>query len=169
MRATLPDIPEEPFFAHFSCVTLRPMRLRLVALFLSLSACYRYTPISAVPNGGATDVRVRLTDAGSVALAPWIGSQVETLDGSVVTTADTTVVFAVSETQARNGTSTSWRGERVNIPRTAVAGFERRSLDKRKSWLIAGLTAAAVVVAQTSFNLIGSDSKKGAGPGPRPQ
>src|SRR6185436_15290573 len=52
-----------------------------VLLLVATSACYRYTPITAEPENVGAEVRLRLTDAGSVQLAPMIGSQVESIDG----------------------------------------------------------------------------------------
>jgi hypothetical protein len=142
------------------------MRLtRSVAIALAaaqgLSACYRYTPILATPADAGTDVRLQLTDQGSLALGPAIGPQVETMDGRLVSIGDTSFVLSVQQTENRAGLETSWRGERVTVPRSSVARVERRELAKGRSWAVGGLAVAAVVAIGRAVNLAGSGGSRG--------
>jgi hypothetical protein len=119
--------------------------------------CYRYAPIDAqVPPTLGTEVRVRLTDAGSVSLAPLIGNRIELVDGRLVSVADTSLTLSVTATTGRVGDETPWRGEEVAIPRTMVSGLEQRTLDRGKSYLVGGITAGVVAMAAVGFSIAGS-------------
>ena len=119
-------------------------------------ACYRYSPIDSSPSTmvGA-DMRVRLTDAGAVTLAPLVGNRVELVDGRLASVADTSLTLSVTGTTDRLGNETPWRGEEVVIPRTLVAGVELRTLDRGKSYLVGGITAGLVAVVGIGFSMNG--------------
>jgi hypothetical protein len=137
---------------------------RLAALFLCCTACYRYAPIQGVATDAGQQVRVQLTDKGSVDLAPMIGPTILTLDGTLTSARDTMITLAVTTAIARNGVETSWRGERVDIPRSAVNGVRLRTLDKRRSWIVAAGSVGAAVAMGVAFNLLGG-SFGGKNPG----
>ena len=119
--------------------------------------CYRYAPIdSQAPPTLGTEVRVRLTDAGAVSLAPLIGNRIELVDGRLVSVADTALTLSVTATTGRLGEETPWRGEEVAIPRTMVSGLERRTVDRGKSYLVGGITAGVVAMAAIGFSIAGS-------------
>ena len=131
------------------------------------TGCYRYTPIDpqATPALG-TEVRARLTDAGSVSLGPLIGNRIELVDGRLSAVADTAVTLAVTGTTDRLGAETSWRGEQVVFPRAMLTDLERRTLDRGKSWLAGGIAAGIVAVVAIAFSLTGGGGgDKGASPG----
>ena len=118
--------------------------------------CYRYTPIDTPAQSAlGTEVRVRLTDAGAVSLAPLVGNRVELIDGRLVSVADTGLTLSVTGTTDRLGNETPWRGEQVAIPHTMSAGLERRSLDRGKSYLVGGIAAGMVVVVGVGFTVAG--------------
>jgi hypothetical protein len=129
--------------------------------------CYRYAPIDAqAPPALGTEVRVRLTDAGSVSLAPLIGNRIEIVDGRLVSVADTSLTLSVTATTGRVGDETPWRGEEVAIPRAMVSGLERRTVDRGKSYLVGGITAGVVAMAAVGFSLAGgSGGSKGGSSG----
>jgi hypothetical protein len=111
-------------------------------------------------------VRVRLTDAGSVSLAPLIGNRIEIVDGRLVSVADTSLTLSVTATTGRVGDETPWRGEEVAIPRAMVSGLERRTVDRGKSYLVGGITAGVVAMAAVGFSLAGgSGGSKGGSSG----
>ena len=119
--------------------------------------CYRYTPVDAqAPSALGTEVRVRLTDAGAVSLAPLVGNRVELIDGRLVSVADTSLTLSVTGTTDRLGNETPWRGEQVAIPRAMFDGLERRTLDRGKSYLVGGIAAGMVVVVGVGFTVAGS-------------
>jgi hypothetical protein len=117
-----------------------------------LAGCYTY----AVPQGalrGGTRIRVGLTDAGSGALASYLGPGVESVEGTYLPDSDSTsVIVAVATTTRGNGVQSYWTGERVSIPRTVVASIRERRLSvSRTSLTTAGVLAAAVALG-TAFS-----------------
>ena len=142
----------------------------IVALSTVGAGCYRYAPIDtpAQPSLGA-DVRVLLTDAGALALAPLIGNRIALVDGRLVEIADTVVTVSVTGTTDRLGNETPWRGEQVAIPRPMVDGFQRRTLDRRKSYVVGGIAAGLVAVAGIGFSMAGDGGGGRAGQGGTPK
>lgn len=137
---------------------------RTAAFILLCSACYRYSPIQGVATDAGQAVRVHLTDKGSVDLAPLIGPTILTLDGTIDVARDTIVSLSVTNAIARNGIETPWRGEKVDIPRSAINSVRLRSLDKRRSWLAAASGVGAAVAMGAAWNLLGG-SFGGKNPG----
>ena len=136
-------------------VRVRWVRIAVAAATIVGNACYRYTPIDSPTPGTGMPVRVRLTDEGAVRLGPLVGNRVEYVDGTIVASADTALTLSVTGTTDRLGTEVSWRGERVALPRPAIAGFERRTLDKRRSYLAGGIAAGIVAAVGIGFNISG--------------
>ena len=153
---------------------IRAVRVAAIVVCSTLTTaslgCYRYTPIEsqAQPSLGA-DVRVLLTDAGAVALAPLIGNRVALVDGRLVAAADTSLTISVTGTTDRLGNETPWRGEQVAIPRPMVDGFQRRTLDRGKSYVVGGLTAGVVAAVAVGFTIAGNGSGGQPGLGGTPK
>ncbi len=118
------------------------------ALVLS-GACYRYTPTpNAAPVSGDV-VRFDLTTAGIGRMSSVLGRDAVAVEGSILAVDDTSYVMSVSGTRQReNQSKLSWAGERVVIPRSAVQSMERRSLDRKKTWLVAGLVVLGAIAAK---------------------
>jgi hypothetical protein len=131
------------------------MRMMLVAIGTSSAACYRYVPIDAPTPAAGAEVRARLTDEGAVRLGPLVGNRVEYVDGTVISVADTALTLSVTGTTDRLGTEVSWRGEQVVFPRQTIAGFERRTFDKRRSYMAGGIAAGIVAAVGIGFNISG--------------
>ena len=127
----------------------------LVTVLTTTAACYRYAPVNGLAPDRGTEVRVRLTDGGAVALAPLIGNRVETVDGRISDAGDTSLVVAVRMTTDRTGTELPWTGEPVTIPRSAVAGVETRTFDRRRTLLVSLGAIGAVVLAGLAFDIAG--------------
>ena len=130
----------------------------MAASAITSGACYRYTPLDSSSPALGTEVRVRLTDAGAVTLAPLVGNRIETVDGLVASVADTAVTLSVTGTIDRLGSEVPWKGEHVVFPRTTVASLERRSIDKGKSYLVGGIAAGLVAAVGIGFSISGSGS-----------
>lgn len=149
-------------------MTKRVVSIKLVCVSVAAATfigngCYRYTPIDSPMAGTGMPVRVRLTDEGAVKLGPLVGNRVEFVDGTIVAAADTAFTLSVTGTTDRVGTEVSWRGERVALPRPAIAGFERRTLDKRRSYLAGGIAAGIVAAVGIGFNISGGGGSPATG------
>jgi hypothetical protein len=130
----------------------------MAASAIASGACYRYTPIDSTSPALGSEVRVRLTDAGALALAPLVGNRIELVDGRISSVADTSVTLSVTGTTDRLGSEVPWKGEQVVFPRSTFASLERRSLDKGKSYLVGGIAAGLVAAVGIGFTVSGNGS-----------
>ena len=125
-----------------------------------LGACYRYTPTNDAPLAGA-DVRLHLSEAGATSVAPVIGAGMTSVSGRLVTVSDSDLVVVVSETAGAER-RLAWAGERITLPRSAVASVERRSLDRSRT---IGVGAAGVGAAAAIALLVNAIGSRGDGDG----
>jgi hypothetical protein len=131
-----------------------------------VAGCYRYAPITAAQPALGTEVRVQLTDAGAVSLGPVVGNRIELVDGRVVSVADSGLTLSVSGTTDRLGIETTWKGENVTVPSSAVASLTRRTLDRNRSYVAGGIAAGLVAIAGVAFNIAGDGGgSRSGGPG----
>ncbi|HWP02822.1 MAG TPA: hypothetical protein VNL96_05160 [Gemmatimonadaceae bacterium] len=124
----------------------------LLAALLAASGCYRYVPVALAPEAGK-EVRVELSDEGTMRLAPYLGVRVEAVEGRLVEARDTSLVIAIQATQSRGGARSGWSGERFEIPRWAAARILRRELDRGRTWLASGLGIVGVIALGEAFGL----------------
>jgi hypothetical protein len=124
-----------------------------VLLLLSVAGCYRLTPVEGgVPERGL-EVRLSLSDEGSVRMSPLIGPRIAAIDGRVLETGDTAFVLAVSAVVGQGGRSMSWSNERLTVPRTAVPSVQTRTLDRKKTWIAAALGVVGAIALGEAFGL----------------
>lgn len=124
--------------------------------FLLLGACYRYTPTTDAAAAGS-DVRIHLTAAGAAGLTPVLGAGTTSVTGRVVSVTDSDVILLVSET-GRGESRVSWGGERITLPRSALASAELRSLDRGRTIGVAAIGVGAAGVIALVVNAISSRS-----------
>ena len=114
-------------------------------------ACQTY---SAVPYTGVrpgNNVRVTVTNAGSLAVMPIVGRDVQSVEGRVESV-DTSGVTMLVESVNR-GTDIMERVDTssVRLATSQISSAELRRIDKPKTFLVVGLiTAAALLIAQGS-------------------
>jgi hypothetical protein len=129
-------------------------RLAVAAcLSIMLSGCYSLTPIEGAAPPAGTDVRLGLTDEGSVRLAPLIGPRIGAIDGRAMESNDTSYVLAVQGVVGQGGRAMTWSMERLAVPRSAVASVRSRTLNRGRTWLVAGLGVAGVFALGQAFGL----------------
>ena len=129
--------------------------MRRLAVFWAvvLVGCYSYTPMtSPVPDVGSS-IRIDLTDAGSVQLAPTIGQRVESIDGQSVVSSDTAVAVQVMATISQTGIVAHWNKERVDVPRSAISRIRGRQLDVKRSVFTGALAVAGALLIGKAFGL----------------
>jgi len=127
--------------------------LIFVSLFLFASGCYRFTPIEGGTPARGQEVRLSLSDEGSVRLAPMIGPRIEAIDGRIMEVSDTALVVGVEAVVAQGGRSMNWNMERLTVPRASVSSIRTRTLDRRKSWIVAGLGVVGAIALGEVFGL----------------
>lgn len=126
--------------------------LALVTL-TGASACYRLTPIEGTTPEPGSDVRLSLSDEGSVRLAPLIGPRISAIDGRALESSDSAVVLAVQAVVAQGGRSMAWSQERLSVPRSAVTAYRTRMLDRKRTWIVAGLTVVGAIALGEAFGI----------------
>ena len=145
------------------------MRRVTAAALVLLSACYNYTPVEGGASAVGREVVLELSERGSIDLAPRLGAQLRSVSGRISGFTDDAYLVAVTQTTSRAGVETLWRGESAVVPRADVVSVGDRRLDKRRSWIVVGLTALGVALAGEAFGVnTGLDGLfPGGGRGPR--
>ncbi|MGH7676674.1 MAG: hypothetical protein ACREMV_15525 [Gemmatimonadales bacterium] len=138
-----------------------------VVAALVLAGCYRYVPLAApTPEPGAR-VQLELTDAGSAALAASVGPRVTLIEGELLAVHAETLDLGVVAVRFYDGQENYWKGERVAIPRGAIASSRQRRLSAPRTLLFAGAIVAAAASVGTATGALGGGSGGGGKPPPR--
>ena len=74
-----------------------------------------------------------------------------TMDGTLVRADGDQLILRVSVVDQTVGIMTRSLGQDLTIPAGRIARLEQRELDRRRTWLTAGVGAAAVAAILTSF------------------
>ena len=110
-------------------------------------ACHSYVPIGAADVTPSREVRLDLTDAGSVAVGPAVGPSAVAIDGRVTQSDDSVLVVTVSRLTRRSGAEETWSGEAVRVPRAGVSAVTVEQLSRgRTGLMVGGLVALGVVI-----------------------
>lgn len=128
-------------------------RRGLAALTLSafLTACYTERPVTAPAPAPAMRIVAQVTDTGAVALGGTIGPGAIEIEGLVSEADASAWKLHVVRVAQRNGTSTRWNRELVTFPRYALTNAREKRLDKRRSWMLAGVITAVIVAGTLLF------------------
>lgn len=124
-----------------------------ILVILGATSCYRLTPVEGGVPARGLDVRLSLTDEGSVRMAPLIGPRIAAIEGRVLETVDTAFVLAVSAVVGQGGRSMAWSNERLSVPRAAVSSVRTRTLDRKKTWIVAIVGVVCAIAIGDVFGL----------------
>jgi len=134
-----------------------------------LAACYRYAPIDLGAIRPGTEVRARVNATTAEQLEPLLGAASgRLLSGTLISVAaDTLVVEVPAVLQAEVGSSIQTLHQRVSIPRSGLLEMESRTLDRTKTYAVAGAAALVVVGYVVKATIIdpGRESPPGGGGG----
>lgn len=125
----------------------------MLLLAAQANACYTFTPIEGTTPPSGRDLRLELSDEGSVRLAPLIGPRIGAIDGRALDSNDSAIVVAVQGVVAQSGRTMQWSQERLSVPRSAVSSVRGRTLDRKKTWLVAGLGVIGAIGLSQAFGL----------------
>ena len=143
---------------RFAVVSLAPV---------ALMGCYTYTYTPVTPAPG-TRLQLALNDQGRANLVDHVGPEVASVEGELVSTADSQYVLKVDRTISINGLQSRWSGESVTV-RYGYVGMVR---ERRFSSQRTAVTAAAVTVSVVAFvatrSLLGGSSGGNTGQPPPP-
>jgi hypothetical protein len=137
----------------------------LSAAAASLLACYNYEPLHQRDIAPATYLAVTLTDSGADELMRYLGPEVKTVRGRLVSAGPDGLRLAVDEVESRRGDVLHWRGETVSLPGDFVGRIDVRHVSHGKTALLLATSMAGFVVASRAF---GSGSFGGTGSGGPP-
>ncbi|MGH7427075.1 MAG: hypothetical protein ACREMM_10655 [Gemmatimonadales bacterium] len=116
-----------------------------------LSGCHTYLPLGTVEPQVGTRVSAELTSYGSDTLARYVGPDIATLRGDVVTAEDADVILSVTSVTDRFGQEKLWKRERVRVPRVAVQTFQERKFSLGRSLLLGAAFLGASVASWEAF------------------
>jgi hypothetical protein len=109
-----------------------------------LVGCYTYRPLATPEPLQGSRVSAQLTGQGSVDMAGQIGPDVLHVEGDVVAVDSSGLELVVHEIESFRGIRSDWQGERVKIPRQAVAGMQERRLSVGGTGLMGGVIAGSL-------------------------
>ena len=129
-------------------VLVKAERSLLAILAMSLAAgCYEYDTVAASQPSVGTQLRISLSDDGTVGLRPLLGPSAEQLEGRVQQSDDSSITLGVTELVRRNGVPESWNGESVRIVRSQIARQEQRRFSPVHTAILAGILVGGTAVA----------------------
>jgi hypothetical protein len=140
-----------------------------VASVALATGCFQYNttaPGTAVPAGQS--VRLDLTDAGRVAVAPMAGEGVDRIDGIVDVIQSDTIQLQVTSLRRRDITE-SWTRERLKVAARDVTQVSERRFSPTRTALLVGAIAlgATTVRLGTSDSFLGGRRSPGTSSGGR--
>ncbi len=134
---------------------------------LALVGCYRYSSLDEpAPEAGAR-LEVQLTDSGSAALAAAVGPRVTQIHGDLAGRRADALELSVVGVRFYDGQENYWKGERVIVPRSAIATVRQRRLSMPRTVLVAGAIVFAAASVGTATGALGDGSGGGGRPPPR--
>ena len=119
------------------------------ASLLFNTACYSYLPPAGGTLVAGSELQIELTAEGSVTLQPELGPRIRLLEGRLRSTeSDGAALFDVDQLTSIDGTAALFTGRgAVRIPRSAIARADVRTLDRKRSWTVAGVMGGIFLVA----------------------
>ena len=148
------------------------MRNEVIIATALLSGCYSYQsagPVDSVEPLAGRRVTLRLTDQGTAELVGQLGGGISSVDGEIVAASAEQLEVAVTSTEDTRRTTADWKGERVVIPRHAIASVRERRFSPGATGLAGALVVGGLAGAYALFSGDGS-VVDGRGPtqGPAP-
>jgi hypothetical protein len=123
----------------------------VVTLVSFFTACHTERPLTAAAPAPTSRIIAQVTDTGAVAMASTIGIGAVEVEGVVAEADANAWKLHLLRVDQRGGASTRWNRELVTFPRYALTNAREKKLDKRRSWMIAGVITAALVVGTLLF------------------
>lgn len=125
------------------------------------AGCYSVRPVAGTELQPGTRVVATLTPEGAEQVAAQVGPRVVGFEAAVGSAAGEQWEMFVYTLVKRDSTEETWNGERVMVPRAALASVSEKRLDRTRSYLAAGIiTVGALLLArgfQTGFFSGGGD------------
>ena len=131
--------------------------------------CYQYAPLDTSTGVQAGEhVAVEITDRGRTELSDRLGSGVLRLEGTLTRSDSADLVMNVWRVAQISGPSSRWSGESVRLKREYASSVQTRTLNRGKTYLLAGAVGVGLVLFTTQFDLLGFSSEERDGEEPPP-
>ena len=131
-----------------------------------LSGCYNYLPLTTPQPQPGTRVAADLTDSGTAVLARYLGPNVGSVDGRLLTFTGQDLGLSVLVVRNRNGIEHYWKGETVTLPRGDIATVRERKLSIGRSVLLFAAGVGGSVALMAAFGVINVGSSGSGNPPP---
>ena len=146
----------------------RRMRVVLVVIPAALG-CFQYSPLDTSTGVQAGEhVAVEITDRGRAELSDRLGSGVLRLEGTLTRSDSADLVMNVWRVAQLDGPPSRWSGESVRLRREFASRVSARTLNRTKTFAVAGAVVVGLVVFTRQFELfgtsVGGDSVPGGPP-----
>lgn len=137
----------------------RPTIAGLVAvLFANLVACTEYIPVKGMVDAGPVpEVRVTLTDQGTVDVAPRLGLRAERLEGLLQGMSDSSLTLTVRKVSRAGGIEDSYDGQQLSLATRDFLTIEKSRTSAPRSFLLAGaIVAGSFLIARGAGDIVGN-------------
>jgi hypothetical protein len=118
--------------------------------------CFQYAPLDTSTGVQAGEhVAVEITDRGRAELSDRLGPGVLRLEGTLTRTDSTELVMNVWRVAQLSGPTSRWSGESIRFKREYASSVQARTLNRAKTFAVAGAVVAGLVVFTKQFGLLG--------------
>jgi hypothetical protein len=140
----------------------------VIGVLPAAAGCYAYAPLETSRGVQAGEhVAVEITDRGRAELGERLGSGVLRLEGMLTRADSVDLVMDVWRVAQIGGSTSRWSGESVRLRREFASRVQTRTLNRGRTYLVAGAAVVGLVVFTKSFGLFGF-SAGGLDPGEQP-
>jgi hypothetical protein len=109
-----------------------------------LQGCYTYAPLeTGIPPVGE-NIEFRINDRGRLELSDRLGRGLAAVEGRLTGSTEDQYMVNVASVSFLSGEKNRWSGEPMRLSKEHVSDAAVRKLDKKRSWITAGLVAVAV-------------------------
>ena len=118
--------------------------------------CYQYAPLDTSTGVQAGEhIAVEITDRGRAELSDRLGSGVLRLEGTLTRTDSVDLVMNVWRIAHFSGPTSRWSGESIRLRREYASSVQTRTLNRGKTYLVAGAVVTGIVLFTRQFELFG--------------
>lgn len=121
-------------------------RCSILVVLAVLQGCYSYAPLeTGVPPVGE-NIEFRINDRGRFELNERLGRGLATIEGRLTGATDDQYLVNVAAIGFLSGEKNRWSGEPFRLSKDHVSEAALRKLDKRRSWIAAGVAMVTLGV-----------------------
>lgn len=151
--------------AVIAMITRRGKVATLAAALLSSNACYTYAAVPMSQPLVEQTAEFHVTDMGRTELTRQLGPGTLTIEGRVVRQDENGWTLRVYRHIDIRGQATTWSGEVVELPRSAVELVNRRDFDRARSAIATVAVAGGLTLFVLSRSLLGGGTSPEEGGG----